>query len=258
MRIIISPAKKMNDDLDGLPPRELPVLLKETERLLAHLKGLSLPELKKLLSCNDQLAELNYRRFQTMDLRRRLTPALLAYEGIQYRYMAPGVFSQGALVYVQEHLRILSGFYGVLRPFDGVTSYRLEMQAKLKTTFCRDLYDFWGDRLAAALEEKDVVVDLASGEYSRAVVPHLPDGVRVITPIFGELREDGKVVEKGVHVKMARGEMVRFLAEGGVEDPEAVTSFEGLGFRYCPQRSQPDRPVFLRDVEKSQEDVKTR
>lgn len=258
MRIIISPAKKMNDDLDGLPPRELPVLLKETERLLAHLKGLSLPELKKLLSCNDQLAELNYRRFQTMDLRRRLTPALLAYEGIQYRYMAPGVFSQGALVYVQEHLRILSGFYGVLRPFDGVTPYRLEMQAKLKTTFCRDLYDFWGDRLAAALEEKDVVVDLASGEYSRAVVPHLPDGVRVITPIFGELREDGKVVEKGVHVKMARGEMVRFLAEGGVEDPEAVTSFEGLGFRYCPQRSQPDRPVFLRDVEKSQEDVKTR
>ena len=258
MRIIISPAKKMNDDLDGLPPRELPVLLKETERLLAHLKGLSLPELKKLLSCNDQLAELNYRRFQTMDLRRRLTPALLAYEGIQYRYMAPGVFSQGALVYVQEHLRILSGFYGVLRPFDGVTPYRLEMQAKLKTTFCRDLYDFWGDRLAAALEEKDVVVDLASGEYSRAVVPHLPDGVRVITPIFGELREDGKVVEKGVHVKMARGEMVRFLAEGDVEDPEAVTSFEGLGFRYCPQRSQPDRPVFLRDVEKSQEDVKTR
>ena len=258
MRIIISPAKKMNDDLDGLPPRELPVLLKETERLLAHLKGLSLPELKKLLSCNDQLAELNYRRFQTMDLRRRLTPALLAYEGIQYRYMAPGVFSQGALVYVQEHLRILSGFYGVLRPFDGVTPYRLEMQAKLKTTFCRDLYDFWGDRLAAALEEKDVVVDLASGEYSRAVVPHLPDGVRVITPIFGELREDGKVVEKGVHVKMARGEMVRFLAEGGVEDPEAVTSFEGLGFRYCPQQSRPDRPVFLRDVEKSQEDVKTR
>lgn len=257
MRIIISPAKKMNDDLDGLPPRELPVLLKETERLLAHLKGLSLPELKKLLSCNDQLAELNYRRFQTMDLRRRLTPALLAYEGIQYRYMAPGVFSQGALVYVQEHLRILSGFYGVLRPFDGVTPYRLEMQAKLKTTFCRDLYDFWGDRLAAALEEKDVVVDLASGEYSRAVVPHLPDGVRVITPIFGELREDGKVVEKGVHVKMARGEMVRFLAEGGVEDPEAVTAFEGLGFRYCPQQSRPDRPVFLRDVEKSQEDVKT-
>ncbi len=250
MRIIISPAKKMNDDLDGLPPRDLPVLLEETERLLEYLRALSLPELKKLLACNDQLAQLNYQRFQTMDLRRRLTPAILAYEGIQYRYMAPAVFSEEALTYVQEHLRILSGFYGVLRPFDGVTPYRLEMQAKLKTHFCKDLYDFWGGRLAEALEPDGVVVDLASGEYSKAVVSHLPAGTRVITPIFGELREDGKVVEKGVHVKMARGEMVRFLAEGGVEDPEGIAAFEGLHFRYCPQRSQPDRPVFLRDVEK--------
>lgn len=250
MRIIISPAKKMNDDLDGLPPRDLPALLEETERLLEYLRALSLPELKKLLSCNDQLAQLNYQRFQTMELRRRLTPAILAYEGIQYRYMAPAVFSEEALAYVQEHLRILSGFYGVLRPFDGVTPYRLEMQAKLKTAFCKDLYDFWGGRLAEALEPDGVVVDLASGEYSKAVVSHLPAGTRVITPVFGELREDGKVVEKGVHVKMARGEMVRFLAEGGVEDPEGITAFEGLHFRYCPQRSQPDRPVFLRDVEK--------
>lgn len=248
MRIIISPAKKMNGDLDGLPPRDLPVLLEKTERLLGYLKAMSLPELKKLLSCNDQLAELNYRRFQMMDLRRRLTPAILAYEGIQYRYMAPAVFTEGALAYVQEHLRILSGFYGVLRPFDGVTPYRLEMQAKLKTGSCKDLYDFWGDSLAEALAPDGVVVDLASGEYSKAVVPRLPVNIRVITPIFGELRSDGKVVEKGVHVKMARGEMVRFLAEGSVEDPEVITAFEGLGFRYCPQQSRPDRPVFLRDV----------
>ena len=110
MRIIISPAKKMREDVDSLPPRGLPALLGETERLLAHLRGLSLPELKKLLSCNDQLAQLNYQRYQTMDLGRRLTPALLAYEGIQYRYMAPGVFSQGALDYVEDHQRILSGF----------------------------------------------------------------------------------------------------------------------------------------------------
>lgn len=250
MRIIISPAKKMKDDLDGLPPRELPCLLEETEQLLSYLKSLPLSELKKLLSCNDQLAQLNYQRFQTMDLRRRLTPAILAYEGIQYRYMAPGVFSSRALEYIQCHLRILSGFYGVLRPFDGVTPYRLEMQARLKTDFCKDLYDFWGGKLAEALEEEGVVLDLASGEYSKAVVPHLAAGTRVITPIFGELRSDGKVVEKGVHVKMARGEMVRFLAEGCVENPEDIKEFQGLDFRYCPQRSQADRPVFLRDVEK--------
>ena len=88
------------------------------------------------------------------------------------RYIAPAVFSQSALDYVQEHLRILSGFYGVLRPFDGVAPYRLEMQAKLRTDFCKDLYDFWGGKLAEALSPDGAVIDLASGEYSRAVVPH--------------------------------------------------------------------------------------
>ena len=247
MRIIISPAKKMREDVDSLPPKGLPALLGETERLLAHLRGLSLPELKKLLSCNDQLAQLNYQRYQTMDLGRRLTPALLAYEGIQYRYMAPGVFSQGALDYVEDHLRILSGFYGVLRPFDGVTPYRLEMGARLKTSFCKDLYDFWGEKLAAALDPGGVVLDLASGEYSRAVIPHLPAGTRVITPIFGELRADGKVAEKGVYVKMARGEMVRFLAERGAETPEAMKDFHRMGYAYAPERSDDTTYVFLRE-----------
>ena len=249
MRIIISPAKKMNDYLDGLPPRDLPVLLGETERLLAHLKGLSLPELKKLLACNDQLAELNFRRFQTMDLRRRLTPALLAYEGIQYRYMAPAVFTSRELAYVQEHLFLLSGFYGILRPFDGVVPYRLEMQAKLRTDFCRDLYGFWGGSLAAALEGTDILLNLASEEYAKAVLPHLPPEVQVVTPVFGQLLPDRRVVEKGVYVKMARGEMVRFLAEAAAESPEALSAFDRLDFRYCPERSSPGHPVFLKAPE---------
>lgn len=151
MQIIISPAKKMKEDIDSFACRDLPALLPRTRVLLRHLRGLDVPSLRKLLSCNDQIAELNYARFQTMDLERDLTPALLAYEGIQYRYMAPAVFTSDALEYVQEHLRILSGFYGVLRPFDGVRPYRLEMQAKLKTDFCASLYDFWGGGLGEAV-----------------------------------------------------------------------------------------------------------
>lgn len=240
----------MREDQDSLPWRDLPRFLPRTEQLLAALRGMSPAELKALWKCNDRIAALNVQRLREMDLRQRLTPAVLAYEGLQYRYMAPQVFTDQEFAYIQEHLRILSGFYGVLRPFDGVTPYRLEMQARLKTPFCKDLYAFWGSKLAEALAPDGVVVDLASGEYSKAVIPHLPAGTRVITPVFGELRADGKVVEKGVHVKMARGEMVRFLAESGVEDPEDVIGFEGLHFRYCPQRSRPDQPVFLRDVEK--------
>ena len=152
MRIIISPAKKMNADTDSLAWHDLPAFLPKTEEILHCLRGMTAEELKKLWKCNDQIAALNLERLASMELEKRLTPAVLAYEGIQYRYMAPGVFTERELDYVQEHLRILSGFYGVLRPFDGVTPYRLEMQAKLKVADAKDLYAFWGDTLAQKAE----------------------------------------------------------------------------------------------------------
>ena len=145
MRVIISPAKKMKTDTDSFPCRDLPVFLSRTERILSRLGELSAAQLKALWKCNDQIAQLNVQRLRDMDLRSILTPAIIAYEGIQYRYMAPGVFTDRELSYVQEHLRILSGFYGILRPFDGVTPYRLEMLAKLPMGEAKDLYGFWGD-----------------------------------------------------------------------------------------------------------------
>ena len=181
-----------------------------------------------------------------MDLRRRLTPALLSYEGIQYQYMAPGVFEAGQLDYVREHLRILSGFYGLLRPFDGVTPYRLEMQARLAVDGCRDLYAFWGGVLAEALAaETDLVLNLASREYSRAVEPHLPPSVRFLTCVFGE-EKDGKVVEKGTMCKMARGEMVRFLAEHDISRAQDVRDFDRLGYRFSPACSTENHFVFIK------------
>ena len=181
-----------------------------------------------------------------MDLHTQLTPAILAYEGIQYQYMAPGVFTQQEFDYVQEHLRILSGFYGVLKPFDGVTPYRLEMQAKLKIREAKDLYSFWGSSLAEYLfAETDCILNLASKEYSLCVSKYLTDTVRLITCVFGE-EKDGKVVEKGTMCKMARGEMVRYMAENQIEDPEQIRAFDRLHFRFDQTRSHDDVFVFLR------------
>ena len=142
MKIIISPAKKMKNDFEDSHPLTIPIYLDKTHRLLAYLKSLSLKELQTLLACNERIALLNFERFQKMDLKKHTTAALLSYEGIQYQYMAPQVFEEGYYHYVSEHLRILSGFYGILKPFDGIVLYRLEMQAKLKTDFCDNLYDF--------------------------------------------------------------------------------------------------------------------
>ena len=147
MKIILSPAKKMNVDTDSLLPLSVPVFLESTKEIAAWLKGKSYPELKKLWCCNDKIAGQNFQRLETLDLTKNLTPAVLAYEGLAYQYMAPAVFEDGHFEYVQEHLRILSAFYGVLRAMDGVVPYRLEMQAKAAIGTARDMYAYWGSRL---------------------------------------------------------------------------------------------------------------
>ena len=186
-----------------------------------------------------------------MDLSCNLTPAILSYEGLQYQYMAPNVFTSQALSYIQQHLRILSGFYGILRPFDGVTPYRLEMQAKLRVGDKKDLYDFWGSRLAESLcAETDCVLNLASKEYSAAIAKNLPDSVRFITCLFVE-EKNGRLIEKGTMCKMARGDMVRFMAENGILNPEDIKSFKGLGYRFDATHSDETTYVFV-----LQEDIK--
>ena len=247
MRIIISPAKKMRVDTDSFAPDGLPTFLPETGRLLAALKAMDGLQLQKLWKCNDSIAALNLERLAHMDLEKNLTPALLSYEGIQYQYMAPGVFDREQLDYVKEHLRILSGFYGLLRPFDGVTPYRLEMAAPLSVDGHKDLYAFWGDKLAATLAaETDLVVNLASKEYSKAVSPHLSPAVSFLTCTFGE-EKDGKVVEKGTMCKMARGEMVRWMAEHNVQQAEELKAFHRLGYAFSPAHSDHQHYVFLKE-----------
>ena len=246
MKIIISPAKKMNMDTDSLPWRDLPAFLPKTEELARVLQGMGYGELKKLWKCNDSIAAVNVERLANMDLRTRLTPAVLAYEGIQYQYMAPGVFTNREHDYIQEHLRILSGFYGVLRPFDGVTPYRLEMQAKLKVCEAKDLYTYWNSSLAEYIfSETDCVINLASKEYSVCISPYLRPGIRFITCVFGE-EKDGRIIEKGTMCKMARGEMVRYMAERGIEQPEEIRSFDRLGYIFDDARSDETTYVFVK------------
>ncbi len=247
MRIIIAPAKKMAVDTDSFAVDGLPALLERAERLKAALQAMSPAALQALWRCNDAIARQNVERLSAMELRRKLTPAILSYEGIQYQYMAPRVMETAQLDYLRAHLRILSGFYGLLRPFDGVTPYRLEMQAKLSVDGCRDLYEFWGDapaRLLAA--ETDFVLNLASREYSKAVEPHLPKSVRFLTCTFGEWK-DGKVIEKGALCKMARGQMVRWLAENNVTDWADLPAFDQLGYQLQPELSTENHLVFLKN-----------
>lgn len=237
MKIIISPAKKMTVDTDTFPVLQMPAFLEKTEKLKQAVQKLSYEEAKELWKCNDKLAQLNYTRFHEMDLEKNLTPAVLAYEGLQYQHIAPQVLTEKGLQYLQEHLRILSGFYGMLSPFDGVVPYRLEMQAKLAIGNARNLYEFWDDTIYQGIKDKDhLIINLASKEYSIAVQPYLQPGDQFVTVEFGELR-DGKLKQKGTFAKMARGEMVRFMAENQINNLEVLKEFHEMGLGYVPELS---------------------
>ncbi len=242
----MSPAKRMNVDTDTLEYHGFPVFLEQTEEILEWLKRKPYEELKALWCCNDGIARQNVERLKSMELRKNLTPAVLSYEGIAYQYMAPAVFEDVHLEYIQEHLRILSGFYGVLRPMDGVVPYRLEMQAKAAIGESKDLYGLWGDRIYREVRDDDgVIINLASKEYSRCVEKYLTLQDMLITCIFAE-RVKGKLVQKSTYAKMARGEMVRFLAERKVVDPSEMKKFDRLGFVYREELSKDTEYVFER------------
>ncbi|KLU55566.1 hypothetical protein EL84_26400 [Paenibacillus sp. VT-400] len=245
MRIIISPAKKMKIDTDLMAIAQMPQFINESEQLLSLLQELSYDELKAMWKCNDAIAEQNVERIRNMNIKENLTPAIYAYEGIQYQYMAPGVFQNEELEYLQQHLRILSGFYGMLRPLDGVTPYRLEMQGKLQGPGFKSLYQFWGSKLADQLQsESNYILNLASKEYSKNILPFLSEETRFITCVFGQM-VNGKLVEKATWAKMARGEMVRYMAEHKIAEVKDVRNFDRLNFAFSEERSDESTFVFI-------------
>lgn len=263
MKIIISPAKKMNVVPDILPYRDLPVFINQADRLKQELQTYSLSELQKLFACNEKIASLNYERYRTMNLYEMLSPAILSYEGIQYQYMAPVVFTNSELEYVQKHLRILSGFYGVLKPMDGVVPYRLEMQAKLRIGKYKNLYEYWGRMIYEELiKGENLIINLASKEYSKVIEAYLTSDIGYITCVFGKLVE-GKVKISGTYAKMARGEMVRFMAENQIFDLQEeldneekhseyvshcyhiLQSFDRLGYSFEESLSSKTQLVFV-------------
>ena len=245
MKIIISPAKKMEICNDDILSESTPCFIEKTQILYEVLRNLSYEDLKLLLLCNDDIALLNFERYAHMNLKKNLTPAILSYNGIQYKYMAPNVFNNNEFDYLKKHLRILSGFYGILNPFDGVVPYRLEMQAKLKFDNYKNLYNFWGDSIYKELTKNDnIILNLASKEYSKTVEKYLTSKDLFITCIFGTLK-DSKIKIKATEAKMARGLMVRYLAENQIENVEKIKNFSELNFSYSEEYSTEKNFVFL-------------
>ena len=244
MKVIIAPAKIMKIDRDSFPIQSKPQFLDKTRILERFLKSRSNEQLKDLWHASENVTKQSILQLENMNLDERLTPAILAFSGIQYQYMAPDLFTQPALDYIQKNLRILSGFYGMLRPFDGICPYRLELNTKMVGFRDYSLYHFWGSDIAENLfQEDNIVIDLASKQYTRLVKPYLSQGRQLITVDFQELK-NGKWKTVGVHAKMARGEMVRYIAEKQIKNPTDLQDFNDFEFQFEPDVSTKDHYVF--------------
>lgn len=263
LQVVISPAKQMRTaqdafDVWGIPPfahqttqLHQALLSIESEDGAAGLQALWNVSDRLLTTCLDTLHEfmpvLSDADLADPDIARRISPAVMSYHGIQYQSMAPEVMDAAQLAWLQDHLWILSGLYGCVRPFHAVEPYRLEMGAKLAVDDARDLYAFWGDKLArtiAPASSNATIVNLASAEYAKAVLPRLTTDVTVVTCLFGEGIRNGKPIQRSTASKKARGSMVRWMAENKLEDASELTAFN-IGYRHIPELSDKNTLVFM-------------
>jgi cytoplasmic iron level regulating protein YaaA (DUF328/UPF0246 family) len=254
MLTVISPAKKMNWDTRDVQ-MTTPDMLGDAASLVDVARKLSVDELKSLMHLSDNLAKLNRDRFSSYDENPNedsLRPAALAFAGDTYQGLEAASLDSDELAYAQDHLRILSGLYGVLRPLDGIQPYRLEMGSRLKTPKGKNLYEYWGPQLSEALNvqakatKSEVLINCASQEYFGAVDLGALD-LKVITPQFMEDKGDGKGPKiVSFYAKKARGAMARFAIQNRLKDASSIRDFDIGGYAWQESLSTNDKPVFLR------------
>lgn len=254
MLIVISPAKKL--DYETPPTTErytLPGFLDQSQILIDTLRRYSALDLAELMKLSMKLAELNFDRYEawTQEITTdNAKQALLAFKGDVYAGMEAESFTGADLDYAQEHLRILSGLYGLLRPLDLMMPYRLEMGTRLPNPRGANLYEFWGTIITDAINEQlaaqgdDILVNLASNEYFKSVKPKGIKG-RVITPQFKE-HKNGEYKMIGVYAKKARGLMSRYILLNRIEDPEQIKAFDYGGYAWNADLSKGNTWVFTR------------
>jgi cytoplasmic iron level regulating protein YaaA (DUF328/UPF0246 family) len=255
MLIVISPAKTLDYE-SPLPIQKhtQPQFAKRSAELIHRLLDYTPKQLSKLMSISDKLAELNVNRYgawQAKATKKNARQALLAFKGDVYVGLQANTFKEADFEFAQDHLAMLSGLYGVLRPLDLMQPYRLEMGTKLKNDHGKDLYDFWGGDIALALNKQlkknkgDVLVNLASNEYFRSVkVDQL--NAKVVSPVFKDLK-NGKYKIISFFAKKARGSMAGWIIRKKITDVKKLTKFAEDGYYYSAEESTADKPVFLRD-----------
>jgi cytoplasmic iron level regulating protein YaaA (DUF328/UPF0246 family) len=201
-------------------------------------------KLPEILHASDAIVEKTRHAYAQWES--QTNPAIHAYAGDVYKGFYASTLDADDIRWAQEHIFILSGLYGVLRPLDRISAYRLEMKAKLAVGEAKDLYSFWGDTIAKLVDERagGTICILSSDEYAKVVTAHTRS--RIVTPVFMDKKPNGVIGTVPIYSKMMRGVMARWIIDNRVDDLVDLCLFQGHGYRYSPERSSADKPVFCR------------
>ena len=241
MKIIISPAKGFKH-FDNIKTEGL-LFPEKTRILLEKIRKLSMNEMGNLNRTNDKLTEKAYFDFQDFDFDDLANPALFSFDGLVFKQFTMEDFPD--LEYLNDHVYILDAFYGLLKPMTGISDYRLYFDNTMY-----DLYEFWGDDLYKKLyEDNDLVLNLASKEYTKTIIPFLKDSDKFLTVDFKEVR-DGKLKSIVSYMKQARGQMLKEIITNKIEDIEEVKKLNINGYVYDPYNSTADTLTFVRNGDK--------
>lgn len=254
MIAVLSPAKRLNFKEPNIAHKHsIPAFMEESKTLVDKLKKMKARELKELMDINDNLAETNYERFQNWnpDFNENVArPAVLAFKGDAFLGMDPQSYTQDDFDFAQEHVRILSGLHGVLKPLDLIRPYRLEMGTRLKIGKNKNLYDFWDDKItmsiinSAAYKKDKTLVNLASKEYFGAIQKESVKGT-IIEPSFKEYK-NGTYKPVHIFMKRARGMMIAYMVKNKIQDPEQLKLFDWDGYEYNDKLTRGNQWVFTR------------
>lgn len=253
MITLLSPSKGQNFTAPvGNIPATTPLFLNRAQELISHLQKYSSPELQKLMSISTKIADLNvsrYQHFTTPFTTSNSKQALFSFIGDVYGQMDVATYSLNVLEFSQNHLRILSGLYGVLRPLDLIQAYRLEMKTKLTTATTKNLYGFWGEELQLHLKRElqshpnPKIINLASKEYFKAIKPK--KNLDILTINFKEVK-NGKTRIIAIFAKRARGLLANYIMQHTIDDHQELTAFTGAGYRFSKNDSDQSQFTFTR------------
>lgn len=243
MQIILAPSKTMVMDYPKSVAATKPRFINEARLIVDAIR--EVPDISRLMHVSSDIVKNVRTMYDNWPQTR--APALFAYRGDVYRWFFVDTLTEDDLAWAQHHIVILSGLYGGIRPLDAISPYRLEMKTKLRVDGAKDLYDFWGKKVAAMIDQTpdNVICNLASEEYAKIVTKYTKK--RVVTPVFLDKKNNGTIGTVPIYSKMMRGVMARWIIDRRIDSPDGLTDFSLQGYRYDAARSKQDTPSFYRD-----------